>query len=511
MQRVNGFFRVVTVLFFLLGVVPSAFSATIDVMIVYDSTAKSWVESNGGMKPFAADAVARLNQAATNSNLNLTFRLVHTAEASYTYSNNLSTDLTNLQTGAGNLSAVHEWRNTYGADLIVMMVDTGSEEGWVGQGYILETYAGDPEYAFTVNAIRAVAISHTLTHEIGHNLGCDHSKSQTDSPGPNRKLNSYSAGWYFTDINATKHHTIMAYGDDGRGNTYREAPLFSTPLFSYEGAVAGDAADGDNARTIRETMDIVAAYRSISLLYASFRNAGIWKYSGADASWTQTTTSNPQLLVTVGADLYGTFEGQGIWKFNGTDWTQTTTSVPQMIVGSATTLYGAFSGLGIWQWNGSAWAQTTASNPQKIVASTADLYGTFEGLGIWKWNGTAWSQLTTSIPDLLVTSGEKLYGTFAGLGIWLWNGTQWAQATPNTPQMIAANSTTLYGTFKGQGIWSWDGASTWTKIFTENPTQMVASGTELYAAFTGVGIGKWDGASWILISKNVPVRMVLGE
>ena len=249
----------------------------------------------------------------------------------------------------------------------------------------------------------------------------------------------------------------------------------------------------------------------LSSLYAAFTNAGIWKYSNTGTDWTQTTTSNPQLLVTVGADLYGTFEGLGIWKLNGTDWTQTTTSVPQMIVGSSTTLYGTFAGLGIWQWNGSAWAQTTSSNPQKIVASTSDLYGTFAGLGIWKWNGTAWTQLTTSVPDLLVTSGTKLYGTFAGLGIWLWNGTQWVQATPNTPQMIAANSTTLYGTFEGQGIWSWDGASTWTKISTDTPTKMVASGTELYASFTGTGIRKWDGTAWTLISGNEPVRMVVGQ
>ena len=246
-------------------------------------------------------------------------------------------------------------------------------------------------------------------------------------------------------------------------------------------------------------------------LYANFTNAGIWKYSGTGTDWTQTTTSNPQLLVTVGSDLYGTFEGLGIWKFNGTDWTQTTTSVPQMIVGSSTTLYGTFSGLGIWEWNGSAWSQTTTSNPQKIVASTSDLYGTFASLGIWKWNGTEWSQLTTSIPDLLVTSGEKLYGTFAGLGIWLWNGTQWVQATPNTPQMIAANSTTLYGTFEGQGIWSWDGVSTWTQISTENPTQMVAAGTDLYAAFNGNGIRKWDGTAWTQIATNNPVRMVVGK
>jgi hypothetical protein len=262
MLRMNCPLRFVTAVFFLLCFVPYVSNAaTVDVMVVYDSTAKSWVDSNGGMNTFAADAVARMNQATANSNVDLTFRLAHAAEVSYTYSGNLVTDLSNLQAGTGNLSVVHEWRDTFGADLVVLLVDTGSAYGWVGSGYLLTTYSGSPAYAFTINAIRSVDISHTLTHEVGHNLGCHHSKNQASDPGPNTDLNSYSAGWYFTGTNTTQYHTIMAYNDDGHGNSYTEAPLFSTPLLSHEGTVAGDAEDGDNARTIRETMDAVAAYR----------------------------------------------------------------------------------------------------------------------------------------------------------------------------------------------------------------------------------------------------------
>ncbi|MDD4091621.1 MAG: M12 family metallo-peptidase, partial [Smithellaceae bacterium] len=306
-----------------LCLIPSASSAIIDVMIVFDSTAKTWVADNGGMTAFANDTVARLNAAAANSNLNLTFRLVHKAEASYTYSKNLSTDLTNLQAGSGSLSAVHQWRDTYGADIVVMMVDTGSESGWVGQGYLLESYDGDPDYAYSVNGIRAVAISHTLTHEIGHNLGCDHSKTQKDSPGPNSKLNSYSAGWYFTGTDDEKYHTIMAYDDDGYGNSYTEAPLFSTPLWKYKEAFAGHAADGDNARTIRETMDVVAAYRVAvqQPLYGSFTGAGIWQWTGS--GWTQLTPDNPESIVAAGTNLYGKF-ANGIWQWTGTGWTHLT-------------------------------------------------------------------------------------------------------------------------------------------------------------------------------------------
>ncbi len=66
--------------FFLLCFIPSQLNAaTIDVMIVYDSTAKTWVDSNGGMNTFAADAIARMNQAASNSNIDLIFRLAYAA------------------------------------------------------------------------------------------------------------------------------------------------------------------------------------------------------------------------------------------------------------------------------------------------------------------------------------------------------------------------------------------------------------------------------------------------
>jgi len=247
--------------FFLFCFVPSSFSATVDIMVVYDSTAKTWVDGNGGMNTFAAYAVNKLNQATTNSNLDLTFRLVHTALIAYTHRGDLGADLDAV---TYDLASVHTLRNTYGADLVVMLVDTGSAFGVVGMGWLLTSRYGQPDYAYTVSAIRSVADSHTLTHEVGHNFGCDHSKYQADSPGPNYAISSYSAGWYFTG-GTTDYCTIMAYNDrdnDGYAD-YIEAPLFSNPNVTWAGSVAGHAADGDNTRTIREiTMNVVAGYRA---------------------------------------------------------------------------------------------------------------------------------------------------------------------------------------------------------------------------------------------------------
>ncbi len=234
---------------------------TIDILIVFDTTGRAWAQGNGGMQVVAEHAVNRINQAMQNSGIDCEFRLVLATNVAYTYNGSLEDALLALRNGAGEMDAVHGWREAYAADVVALLVDTGSAYGWVGLGYLLTSPAGQPENAFTANAIRSVAISHTLTHELGHNLGAHHSKFQSSDPGPNWYLNSYSAGWYFTGLNNTKYHTIMAYNSDGYGGFYQPAPLFSTPLVLYQGVPAGHAQDGDNARTIRETQAIVAGYR----------------------------------------------------------------------------------------------------------------------------------------------------------------------------------------------------------------------------------------------------------
>lgn len=257
-------------LLFLFAILPwgrAAQAATVDVMLVYDTTATTWVGSNGGMAAFSQDVVNRMNLAMQNTGVSISFRLVHSMSVDYTTKSSLSTplsaDLSALQAGSGAFAAVAAARDTYGADLVAMLIDHGYDYGYVGQGYLLSSWSGHANYAHTVNAIRSVAISHTLTHEVGHNLGAHHSKYQTSDPGPNADLDGvYSAGWYFTGTNGTDYHTIMAYNDDGHGNNYQEAPLFSTPLRIHQGVPAGDANNGDNARLLRETGDIVAAYRA---------------------------------------------------------------------------------------------------------------------------------------------------------------------------------------------------------------------------------------------------------
>lgn len=312
MNRKKGFLMFLMIGFFLLWFVPSSFSATVDVMIVYDLTAKSWVDSHAGMSTFASNAVARMNQALANSGVtNLTFRLVSASQISYTYATgdegaSLGAALSFLRTSI----AVRTLRNTCGADVVVMLVDTGSAYGTVGLGYELSNPGGSPNYAFSVSAIRSVYDSETMTHEVGHNFGCGHSKDQADYAGPG--IFSYSAGWYFSD-----YSSIMAYNDpDGDGKAdHIEASYFSNPDVTVDGEATGDTADGDNARTLEETAAVVEGYRtstsSTSTTITTTTTTTTTTSSSSSSSSSSTSTSTSTTSVTTEAESTGSNSSGG--------------------------------------------------------------------------------------------------------------------------------------------------------------------------------------------------------
>ena len=228
----------------------------IDVMVIFDTSAATWAQNNGGVTNFSILAVERMNSALANSGIACTMRLACTYCPNYTYGGDFNTALNSLWAGQGGLSGVATQRNAYGVDVITMMVDTGSPYGTTGLGYVTSI----ADSAFSVCAVQSVNISHTMSHEIGHNLGCGHSKAQDGGAGAGIYA-SYAAGWYFTGNNSANYHTVMAYNSNA-GQMYNPCNYFSTPLKTFQGVAVGHAQDGDNTRCIQERMATVAAFRS---------------------------------------------------------------------------------------------------------------------------------------------------------------------------------------------------------------------------------------------------------
>ena len=264
----------------------TAASTYVDILVCFDKSAQTWCSRNSTTPAsFAATAVAKMNTALANTGLDTKFR--YRLAGTYNVNGTGGSDLGELidacwgeayNSGTGKYdsymyngtdwSVVKAKRDEVGADLVTVLVDIGGSDT-----DLLITGIGDcptayeymtAEYTYSCCAIAFVAIDHTLTHEVGHNMGCDHPDStlvNSDyiSPGPG--VYPYSCGYHFT-AQGTKYYTIMAYNFDGFGNNYTLCPYFSSPNYSYKGVAVGNAIH-DNTRTLENTYAKVSAFRNL--------------------------------------------------------------------------------------------------------------------------------------------------------------------------------------------------------------------------------------------------------
>lgn len=312
----------------------------VDLLIAFDKSAAAWVRKNTvfaseatPLSAFARDRVQNMNNTLANSGLDqlFTFRLVGVIE--------VASDASALKDKRGDVDLARvleyvsgyrkdtstkrsaDWkkirakRNSVGADLVSMLVDTGPSSV-IGFGFALDNASirtdRFSEYAYSVCSISGAAAGHSITHECGHNMGAGHPRALNEDPGP--QLYGYSSGHYFDVTNAegvvVSHcASIMAYNDNGHqtnhmqewrayaSNTYvavggrlvqlartkyydgyyysglfHEVGFFSSPkvAFVYDDPVTGErGATGvctgtdadDNARLLSLTYPLVANFR----------------------------------------------------------------------------------------------------------------------------------------------------------------------------------------------------------------------------------------------------------
>lgn len=252
-------------------------STVIDMLVAYDRPAAAWAKANGGgVTNLAQQCVARMNGVLANNGLDASFRfrLVGVMDVDADGDGNFNDTLDKVTQKTGAWAAVSAMRDAVGADVVSTMIDTGSAYGTTGLGWSLtQTTASGvrnfSEHAYNVISVRAAAQSHVMAHETGHNMGAGHADAQTSSPGP--QSFAYSRGFYFTGTDKRAYHTVMAYNNDGYGNSYDPAPLFSDPDNTWAGVPAGDATH-DNAQVLARTYAAVAQFRTqkVALSYDVF-------------------------------------------------------------------------------------------------------------------------------------------------------------------------------------------------------------------------------------------------
>lgn len=263
-------------------------TTVIDVMIVYTPAAEKWALSEDaggvGIQNIINQSMTIAQEAVDNSNIDLEFRLVHSAKVDYTEEvkvtedgeeeNDSGVDLDKLTDG--DIPGVHEWRDEFNADLVAMFTDV---EDTGGIAYLGSGSEFDADLSYSITRVQQAANSATHVHEMGHNMGKDHSRNQKESASENGGIFEYSTGWRWIGNDGETYISVMSYDeaadDDENGKDENGDPIygievriFSNPDINFQGvptgSYSGKYAPADNARSMREVMQRVSNHRVAS-------------------------------------------------------------------------------------------------------------------------------------------------------------------------------------------------------------------------------------------------------
>ena len=182
----------------------------------------------------------QINTMYKNSQVDLQLRVVGVEKH-----NETGTSMSRVLDNILRSSTVAEKRNRVGADFVTQLHETGN----CGVGYL----AVDANYAF--NVLGATCGPAALAHELGHNMGLNHSRAQGDTAGAKYR---YALGH---GVNGA-FGTLMTYEWYYRAS---KMSVFSNPRVQCRGypcgVAEGQADEADAAKAINNVKTSLANFR----------------------------------------------------------------------------------------------------------------------------------------------------------------------------------------------------------------------------------------------------------
>ncbi|MGB1250194.1 MAG: zinc-dependent metalloprotease family protein [Candidatus Promineifilaceae bacterium] len=276
----------------------------IDIMVGYTDDARVAAGGTTAIQNTAQLAVDASNTAYRNSNVAQHMYLVHTAEFSYAESGSSFIDLNRWEGKSdGFMDNAHALRNTYHADLMMLLTEDGG--GYCGVANRPFTFSvGFENQAFGVTARSCAVGNLSFAHEAGHNMGLRHDwyvDSNTSTLG--------TAAHGFSNP-ADSWRTVMAYNSHCQavGGSCTRIAYFSNPNIFMGGDRMGVAAgtsvacnsgslspnpsscDTDNASILNAGDTIYAQWRTSHIVWTGAANTN-WN-TAANWNFVQGTTQN---------------------------------------------------------------------------------------------------------------------------------------------------------------------------------------------------------------------------
>ena len=222
---------------------------TVDVLVVYTQNGANAQGGAAAMETLIQSAIDVTNAALGDSGVSHSLNLARAEQVNYNETGVALNDQLNwlrLDSTVANL------RNTYHADMVVLMTNNGA--GYCGSGYVMQNVGpAFANWAFSVTASTCAVGNLTFAHELGHNLGLEHDPANGAAPAD--ASFPYAFGYQL----AGEFRTIMAYACSG--STCNREGYFSNPNVSFNGFPTGVVDQQDNARALDDTMPHTAGYR----------------------------------------------------------------------------------------------------------------------------------------------------------------------------------------------------------------------------------------------------------
>ena len=238
-------------------------------MAVYTPAAEEQCGGFMGIESRIRLSVEMVNAVFKRSGVRAQLRLQYSQRIDYASDGDLVSDLRNVTIGAHPaMLQVHRLRQIHRADLVSLFVESKRANIFKGAGWMPTSFDPIPEFGYSV-VEAAYCPSSVFTHEIGHNLGCNHATNDIGGNIQGAFTNSHAWRLSVTNTNnqVFNHKTIMAYGAGTR------IPYFSNPNILFYSVPTGDSNYADNAGTINRTAPMIASYLSPGVVTNSPANS----------------------------------------------------------------------------------------------------------------------------------------------------------------------------------------------------------------------------------------------